>query len=106
MEELDFEIFQEKAQEQLRAGKPLSGKDGVSAPLLERFLNATLEGGIGLKSDSLPVVKMKQQVQTSLDEVTASTPSPFNPQFIKKRKAILVDSVSGFRQSREISDLL
>lgn len=37
-----FEAF--KAIEQLKAGVPLSGKDGVLAPLLENLLNSALEG--------------------------------------------------------------
>lgn len=43
-EEFDFESIKNKAIEQLRAGKPLLGKDGAFAPLLESILNAALEG--------------------------------------------------------------
>lgn len=39
-EEIDYKL----AAEQLRTGKPLFGKDGALAPLLERILNAALEG--------------------------------------------------------------
>ena len=42
-EEFDFEIIKNKAIEQLKAGKPLLGKDGAFAPLLESILNAALE---------------------------------------------------------------
>lgn len=42
-EEFDFENIKNKAIEQLKAGKPLLGKDGAFAPLLESILNATLE---------------------------------------------------------------
>ena len=45
-EEFDFESIKNKAIEQLRAGKPLLGKDGAFAPLLESILNAALEGEI------------------------------------------------------------
>ena len=34
-EEFDFESIKNKAIEQLKAGKPLLGKDGAFAPLLE-----------------------------------------------------------------------
>lgn len=44
-EEFDFESIKNKAIEQLKAGKPLLGKDGAFAPLLESILNAALEGG-------------------------------------------------------------
>ena len=40
----DFEAFKANAIEQLKAGVPLSGKDGVLAPLLENLLNSALEG--------------------------------------------------------------
>lgn len=40
----DFEQFKAQAIEQLKAGVPLSGKDGVLAPLLENLLNSALEG--------------------------------------------------------------
>ena len=42
-EEFDFESIKNKAIEQLKAGKPLLGKDGAFAPLLESILNAALE---------------------------------------------------------------
>lgn len=32
--------------EKLKAGVPLSGKDGILAPLLENLLNSALEGAI------------------------------------------------------------
>ena len=38
-EEFDFERIKNKAIEQLKAGKPLLGKDGAFAPLLESILN-------------------------------------------------------------------
>ena len=37
----DFEEFKAQAIEKLKAGVPLSGKDGVLAPLLENLLNST-----------------------------------------------------------------
>ena len=43
-EEFDFESIKNKALEQLKSGKPLLGKDGAFAPLLESILNAALEG--------------------------------------------------------------
>lgn len=40
----DFEAFKANAIEQLKAGVPLSGKDGVLAPLFENLLNSALDG--------------------------------------------------------------
>ena len=37
-EEFDFDRIKNKAIEQLKAGKPLLGKDGVFAPLFESIL--------------------------------------------------------------------
>ena len=60
--------------------------------------------------------KMQKQVQTSMGEVTVSTPrdrnSTFEPQFIKKRETILAEGVAGRiiglyamgNSTREISD--
>ncbi len=39
-EEIDYKL----AAEQLRTGKPLFGRGGALAPMLERILNAALEG--------------------------------------------------------------
>ena len=39
-EEIDFKL----AAEQLRTGKPLFGEGGALAPMLEKILNAALEG--------------------------------------------------------------
>ena len=51
MEDFDFKSFQVKALEQLKAGKPLLGKDGAFAPLLENLLNAALEGEMDVHMD-------------------------------------------------------
>lgn len=105
MEEFDFERIKNKALEQLKSGKPLLGKDGAFAPLLESILNAALEGEMDahLTSEERDLGnrrngKMQKQVQTPLGEVTVSTPrdrtSSFDPQFIKKRETILAESVA------------
>ena len=44
------EIDYKRAAEQLRKGEPLFGKDGALAPMLERILNAALEGEMMLIS--------------------------------------------------------
>ena len=97
-EEFDFESIKNKAIEQLKAGKPLLGKDGAFAPLLESILNAALEGEMDAylteerQMGNRRNGKMQKQVQTPLGEVTVSTPrdrnSSFDPQFIKKRETI------------------
>lgn len=98
-EEFDFESIKNKAIEQLKAGKPLLGKDGAFAPLLESILNAALEGEMDAylteerQMGNRRNGKMQKQVQTALGEVTVSTPrdrnSSFDPQFIKSVRQFL-----------------
>ena len=122
-EEFDFESIKNKAIEQLKAGKPLLGKDGAFAPLLESILNAALEGEMDAHlsedermSGNRRNGKMRKQVQTCMGEVTVSTPrdrnATFDPQFIKKRETVLAESVADRiiglyalgNSTREISD--
>jgi transposase-like protein len=123
MEEFDYKAFQAKVLEQIKSGKPLLGKDGAFAPLLENILNAALEGemdahldederGLGNRRNG----RMSKQVQTQMGEVTVHTPrdrhSSFEPEFIKKRETILAEGVADRiiglyalgNSTREISD--
>ena len=94
------EIDYKRAAEQLRNEEPLFGKEGALAPMLERILNAALEGEMDahLSDDERSKGnrrngKLPKQVQTRYDEVTVETPrdrdGSFEPQTIKKRKTIL-----------------
>ncbi|SUV28077.1 transposase [Bacteroides eggerthii] len=89
-EEFDFESIKNKALEQLKSGKPLLGKDGAFAPLLESILNAALEGEMDAHlsedermSGNRRNGKMQKQVQTSMEKspylpLVTVTP-PLNP---------------------------
>lgn len=101
----DFEQFKANAIEQLKAGVPLSGKDGVLVPLLENLLNSALEGemdshleGGERELSNRRHVHMSKHVQTSMGEVTINTPrdrdGTFNPQVVRKREKILADSLA------------
>lgn len=103
--ELDFNVLRAQVLEEIKAGKPLFGKDGAFAPLLENILNAALEGEMDahLTSESRQSGnrrngKMQKQVQTPVGEVTVSTPrdrdASFNPQFIKKRETMLAEGMA------------
>lgn len=123
MEEFDYKAFQAKVLEQIKSGKPLFGKDGAFAPLLENILNAALEGemdahlnpnerSMGNRRNG----RMSKQVQTQMGEITVNTPrdrqSTFEPEFIKKRETILAEGVADRiiglyalgNSTREISD--
>ena len=94
----DFKIdsaLAKKAAEQLRSGKSLFGKDGALAPMLERILNAALEGEMDAHlSESTREEgnrrngKMSKRVQTPYGEVTVDTPrdrdGSFQPEIVIK----------------------
>lgn len=105
MEDFDFKAFQAKVVEQVRSGQPLLGKDGAFAPLLENILNAALEGE--MDSHLTPESRiegnrrnghMHKQVQTSMGDITISTPrdgsGSFDPQTIKKRETFIADNMA------------
>lgn len=121
----DFEAFKANAIEQLKSGVPLSGKDGVLAPLLENLLNSALEGEMDSHLDNgerdfgnRRNGHISKQVRTSMGEVTISTPrdrdGTFDPQVVRKREKILADSLADRiiglyaigTSTREISDIL
>ena len=104
----DFKIdsaLAKKAAEQLRSGKSLFGKDGALAPMLERILNAALEGEMDAHlSDSNREDgnrrngKMSKRVQTPYGEVNVDTPrdrdGSFQPEIVKKRETILAEGMA------------
>ena len=124
-ERFDYEQFKAKAIEQLKSGVPLSGKDGILAPLLENLLNSALEGemdshleGGEREFGNRRNGHMSKQVQTTMGEITINTPrdrdGTFDPQVVRKREKILADSLADRiiglyaigNSTREISDML
>ena len=94
-----------RAAGQLRKGKLLFGKDDALAPMLERILNAALEGEMDahLTSEERSQGnrrngKMPKQVQTCYGEVTVETPrdrdGSFEPQTVKKRETLLAEGMA------------
>lgn len=121
----DYEQFKARAIEQLKSSVPLSGKNGVLAPLLENLLNSALEGEMDghLEHGERELGNRRnghisKQVQTSMGEVTINTPrdrdGTFDPQVVRKRERVLEDSLADRiislyaigTSTREISDLL
>lgn len=121
----DFEQFKANAIKQLKAGVPLSGKDGVLAPLLENLLDNTLEGemdshleGSEREFDNRRNRHINKQIQTSIGKISINTPrdrdGTFDPQVVRKREKILADSLADRiiglyaigNSTREISDIL
>lgn len=102
---MDFTSMQKLALEQLKAGKSLTGKDGVFAPLIKQFLEAALEGEMESHLDEAQREQGNKRngkgkkLMKSLDgEFEIITPedrqSTFNPQIIKKRETVLADNLA------------
>lgn len=101
----NLEIDYKKAAQQLRSGEALFGKDGALAPMLERILNAALEGEMDAHLNSADRSsgnrrngKMSKTVQTKYGEVTVETPrdrdGSFKPETVKKRETILAEGMA------------
>lgn len=98
----DIVKMREEIVKQCLAGKPLFGKDGALAPMIQSILNAVLEGEMDAhmteeerEAGNRRNGKMDKQVQTPYCEISVSTPRDRNgsldPQFIKKRETILAE---------------
>ncbi|MEG0455269.1 MAG: IS256 family transposase [Bacteroides sp.] len=103
--DFDFESFKAEALKQMYAGRSLTGKDGVLAPLLENLLNAALEGEMDAHMSEEEREfgnrrngRIPKHVQSSIGELTIDTPrdreGTFDPQIVRKRERILADSLS------------
>ena len=104
-EEVDFNIFKAQILEDIKAGKPLFGKDGALAPMIENIVNAALEGEMDAhltqesrESGNRRNGKMQKQVQTPVGDITVTTPrdrdASFEPQLIKKRETMLSEGMA------------
>ena len=89
----------------MHTGKPLFGKDGTLAPMLERILNAALDGEMDAhlseesrESGNRRNGKMPKTVQTQYGEVRVETPrdrdGSFGPQTVRKRETVLAESMA------------
>ncbi len=100
----DFEAFVRHAGEQLRAGKPLTGADGVFTPLLKQVIEASLEGEL---DDHLKDTRKRtrnrrnghaqKNIQSSLGGFDIFSPrdrnSTFEPQTIGKRQRVISEDL-------------
>lgn len=103
-EPFDYESAKQKVKEQLRTGKPLFGKDGAFAPLLQEMLNSILEGEIEGHLDeeernagNRKNGKNKKLLKTSSGTIEVTTPrdrlGSFEPEMVKKRETIMAQSL-------------
>jgi putative transposase len=103
----DYRQFEQEAVEQLKAGRPLEGKEGVLAPLIKRLVEAGLEGELDVhlrrgQPDVVPPPnrrngRMPKTVKTGFGPVEIHTPrdrlSTFEPQTLPKRQTTLGDAL-------------
>ena len=101
-ESFDFKRFEQEAIEKLKKGEALEGKDGVLAPLIQRLieagLNGEMDGHLQKKEGSnRRNGKMGKQLKTAFGKVEIKTPrdrnGTFEPQLVPKRQTTLGDAL-------------
>ncbi len=102
-EPLDFVAFEKNAIEELKKGKPLTGKDGVITPLLKRILEASMEGEIEAHLQNPEEIRNrrngrgKKTVKTGQGQVEIATPrdrnGTFQPILVRKRRNVLNETL-------------
>lgn len=96
-EKFDFEAFVREAAEQLKAGKPMVGSEGVFTPLLKKIIEASLEGELDSHlSQTREADKNKRNghkrknIQSLLGGFEIFSPrdrnATFDPQIVEKRQ--------------------
>lgn len=96
-EKFDFEAFAREAAEQLKAGKPMVGSDGVFTPLLKKIIEASLEGELDAHlNETREIDKNKRNghkrknIQSLLGGFEIFSPrdrnASFEPQIVEKRQ--------------------
>lgn len=98
----DFSKFHTEAIKQLKAGKPLSGKEGVLTPLVKMILEAALDGELDshLKAEDTKNRRngrTSKVVRTDQSSFELETPrdrnSTFEPEIVKKRQTYLGEAL-------------
>lgn len=102
--DFDFEAFQKEALKQLKAGKPITGKDGVLTPLIKRIVESALKGELDAHLESEPEQdnnrkngKTSKTVRSDYGSFELESPrdrnSTFEPELVKKRQTTLGKSL-------------
>lgn len=98
----EFDINQ--ALEDLKSGQPLTGKDGVLAPLIKQLTEAALEGELDSHLAQEVIAnrrngKSKKTIKTLSGKFDLNTPrdraGTFSPQLIKKNQTTISDEIEG-----------
>ena len=96
-EQFDFEAFAKQAAEELKAGKPMVGRDGVFTPLLKRLIEASLEGELDAHLTQTRSSEKNRRngqkrinIQSSLGSFEIFSPrdrnATYQPQIVAKRQ--------------------
>jgi len=102
--DFDFEAFQKEALKQLKAGKPITGRDGVLTPLIKRIVESALKGEIDSHMEGEPAEdrnrrngKTSKTVSCDHGSFELDTPrdrnGTFEPELVKKRQTSLGKSL-------------
>jgi len=98
----DYRAFEQAAIVNLKAGKPLEGRDGILAPLIKRLVEASLEGEMDVHLKQEKVTnrrngKTGKRVRTGVGNIEINTPrdrnSSFAPQTLPKRQTVLGEAI-------------
>jgi putative transposase len=98
------EEVRQQALEQFKSGRPLFGRGGALAPMLQELLEAALEGEFSahLEEETEGEANRRngytsKQLKTSVGSFDLSTPrdrnGSFSPEIVKKRQTILADTL-------------
>ena len=91
----DFEAFRKDAMARLKAGDRIGGPDGIMAPLMQEFIQASLEGEMEAhleegEAGNRRNGKGKKRVRTESGMIDLEPPrdrdGSFNPQIVEKRQ--------------------
>lgn len=92
----------DEALKALQSGQPITGKDGVLAPLIKQLTEAALEGELEshLAQDVLPNRKngkSRKTLKTSVGRIELETPrdraGTFEPQVVRKHQTSVSDEI-------------
>jgi putative transposase len=101
----DYESIEQKVVQQIRSGKPLMGKGGALAPLIEHFVKLAMEAEVegflddgerqrGNRRNGYQETKTVKTGQGSFDVRTPRDRfGEYDPQIIKKRETIITESM-------------
>lgn len=99
----DFGAFEKEAAKQLKAGKSLSGKDGVLTPLIKRIIERALQGELESHLDAEQEEPNRRNGKTSKTmkgehgpfelETPRDRNGTFEPELVRKRQTAIGNSV-------------